>query len=249
MDALTAESQRLAPLETFDPKAFIGDHGCPQSVCDFVLALALVYNDLKDLDMALRMLEPHCPKDPLTPTPVLGQFSGVCVHIRRVEVGTIKELLNLITDNKDIIASKEFAEFSKKLSKRARDAWKSVLDVALQRPTADSLGKLLLFVRNKVAFHYDRKEVARGYADAFVKDATNRVPYISRGNSMVETRFYFAEAAAEKYFLNISDHDTALNFLTGHFSLFNDINLALFEIVTRFVNARGYGWRSVSCIT
>jgi hypothetical protein len=48
MTNLSDENTQLAALQTFDPKAFVGDSGVPQDLCNFVLALALVYNDCKD---------------------------------------------------------------------------------------------------------------------------------------------------------------------------------------------------------
>jgi hypothetical protein len=40
----------LARLQTFDPNAFIANDKQEQKVCDFILALALIFNDLKDME-------------------------------------------------------------------------------------------------------------------------------------------------------------------------------------------------------
>ncbi len=42
------ECEMLAAPETFEPEAFRGNEKVPQAVCNFVLVLALIYNDCKD---------------------------------------------------------------------------------------------------------------------------------------------------------------------------------------------------------
>ena len=237
------ELKLLAPLETFDPRAFSGDSKCHQDTCDFILSLAVAYNDLKNVAMALRFLAEVRPRDLSRPTVEIGQHAGVLLHIMRLEAGIIRELLILIEKNKAILNTPYFTELKRKLSRNAREAWGAVLSIAFERSTKHPLGKLLLFVRNKVAFHYDPKEVARGYALVFLQSNSDRIPFISRGNSMPETRFYFADAAVEKYLLSASDETTVRDFVSGGSPLFNDVNLALYEIITKFVNDRGFGWR------
>ena len=57
--------RHIAPLNTFDAKAFEGDEKCPQSVCDFVLALAAIHNDLNDFALAMDLLKGVAPKPPV----------------------------------------------------------------------------------------------------------------------------------------------------------------------------------------
>lgn len=49
MKSFQDECSELAPLETFDPAAFLGDEAVPQELCNFILSLALIYNDCKDI--------------------------------------------------------------------------------------------------------------------------------------------------------------------------------------------------------
>ena len=53
---LSRESSELAPLQTLHPDAFMGDSKVPQDMCNFVLALALIYNDCKDGLFSNRLL-------------------------------------------------------------------------------------------------------------------------------------------------------------------------------------------------
>lgn len=55
------ECSVLATLETFDPAVFLGDGRVPQSLCDFVLALALIFNDLRDLSYANVLVRDYRP--------------------------------------------------------------------------------------------------------------------------------------------------------------------------------------------
>jgi hypothetical protein len=209
-----------------------------------ILSFALAFNDLKDVAMALRFLKAADPEVNPQISPQKGQHAGLGVHLMRIEAGIIKELMVLIEDNKTVIESAAFSKLTRKLSSGARNAWQTVLSVALQENTDLPIARFLLMVRNKVAFHYDPKEISRGYSLAFL-DGSDKFPYISRGNSMPETRFYFADAAAERYFLSGVDEEVAREFITGGASVFHELNIALYEIITRFVNARGYSWRQV----
>ena len=59
---------------------------------------------------------------------------------------------------------------------------------------------MLLLVRNNVAFHYSAKILARGYREHFAdasRPHSNRALF-SDGRAMEDTRFFFADAAAEQ---------------------------------------------------
>ncbi len=49
-------------------------------------------------------------------------------------------------------------------------------------------------VRNKIANHYDKNEIFKGYKRKFIDGSYE--PYISRGNKMIEERFFYADAAS-----------------------------------------------------
>jgi len=243
------ELRRLARLESFDASLFAPCSNDEKELCGLVLSFAVAYNDLKDIAMALRFLKAVDPQVKLGISPERGQHAGLGIHLMRVEAGTIKELMVLIESNKGVISSAAFSGLIRKLSPRARSAWKAIVSIALQKSTDHPMGKFLLFIRNKVAFHYDPKEISRGYSVAFPSDEADVIPYISRGNSMPETRFYFADKAVQEYFLAGVDQRTAAEFMSGRSQIFDDVNIALYEIITKFVNDRGYSWRNVNRIT
>src|SRR5688500_10729043 len=85
----------LAPLESFDYRAFVGSAETPQSVCDLVLSLALAYNDLRDSIFVRLLLDEVRPAD-ATISPTRGQFGGLGIARIRLQVGRVHELLKLL---------------------------------------------------------------------------------------------------------------------------------------------------------
>jgi hypothetical protein len=227
----------LAEPETFLPHVFTGDDRVPQNVCDFVLALALVFNDFKDLMSAQQMMQLVGPGEG-PPDRARGQFGGLHVHWVRLLAGVIHELMELIAKNKQAIESDAFRQLAGKLPRAARELWTNVVAAATSGgPRGDRFGRLVYFTRMKVGFHYDVKEIARGYRDRFLL-ASSDPPYISTGKNMAATRFYFADAAAEKYMMDKAGAATGKEFFTAGWKLLPEISHALREIVTVFVEAR-----------
>ena len=239
------ELKKLAPLESFDADLFNPCSKEERGLCNLIISFALIFNDLKDTSMALRFVKNYDSRVNPEISPEKGQQGGLFVHLLRIEAGIMKELMVLIENNTNVIESSEFIGLTKKLSLRARECWNAVVSIALERTTTHPMGKFLLFVRNKVAFHYDPKEIARGYKLAFIENDSDMIPYVSRGNSMPESRFYFADCAVEKYLLSGVDEEISRDFTTGRASLFDEVNIALYEIITKFVNHRKYAWRKV----
>jgi len=118
-----SEVAKLQQLETFDPSAFIADEKATQAVADLVLALALAFNDLKDLLLADSLLLTQAPPDLETPSNQLGMFSGAHYHFYRLLLAFLYELLYLLQQNASIRASATFARLEKQLPRGARQAW------------------------------------------------------------------------------------------------------------------------------
>lgn len=137
-----------------------------------------------------------------------------------------------------------FPTLLEQLSREGRLAWQTVLDVAADRHTAERAGKVLLLIRHKIAFHYDAEQIGLGFRRAFIDHQTNGPPMLSRGSSLVETRFYFADAAAQNYIYDKAQSDEVVEFFSGQGDLLVHVHHALFELVTRFIQVRGFAWRS-----
>jgi len=231
---------RLAPLETFDSNAFVGDATFPQSVCDFVLAMALVYNDFRDVIVARSLLQSITPEgNPLTTE--RGEVAGRAEHLDRLLAGIVHELTELIRNNISVIESPELLRVIGETPRGIRSVWSEVVTVGRAGGRglgSDPLSRLIFFARNKVAYHYDPKIVARGYRRAFMEDPT-RFPLVSRGPAMEKTRFYFADAAAQSFLRSGDDSRVANDFFSAEDPLLAQVNHALREIVIAFLKKRG----------
>jgi len=131
-----------------------------------------------------------------------------------------------------------------KLSKQERESWDALASAALQKQTRSSLSKLLLMIRNKVSFHYDPKELYRGFRHHFFQSGnTSEPPFVSRGTNMQRSRFYFAEAAADGYLGAIAKQEDPNNFMTHLVDLTTALNRAIMQIVHHFIQGRGFTYQ------
>lgn len=186
----------LGPLEAFDPKAFMDDDPQVQKVCDFVLALALIFNDFKDLFWIAYTIKKSSPPFDANfhETPEWGHFTGADHHIHRLQATVLVELANLIDKSAKTISKPLFQNVLKNVDAIERKAWDEMAN-----PDSE-LRKHLLNLRDKLSAHYyysengDQKVIPDGFRAAF--KGTERRPYLSWGKNILGTRFYFADAAA-----------------------------------------------------
>jgi hypothetical protein len=167
---------------------------------------------------------------------------GLLLQVARFMAGVVHELMvELNEDQTKAIDSPEFQRILRDLTSQARDSWRTLLGVARgdtkASSNADSYSKMLVFVRNTVAFHYSDKILARGYREHF-SDASR--PHSSRalfsdGRAMEDTRFFFADAAAEQGLA--STGMTTPEVLKRIAALAGQINLALKPIVMAHIRS------------
>jgi hypothetical protein len=237
------ECEYLAPLETFDPAAFRGGDDAPQPVCNFVLALALIYNDCKDAIYAHVVLAGLKPAGRQR-TRVLGAVAGAQLHAFRAVAGLLHELFDLLRDNDDVLRHPFFTSLVQHLHPVSREAWSLLVNVARGATPTDPLGKKLLLLRNKVFFHYDAKALSTGYVEHFLgPHKLDDRAYVSRGNSMRATRFFFADAAATGYIKHLVGEQTADTLTLELAETIDRINHGLMLIVGMFIQRRGYSFR------
>jgi hypothetical protein len=230
----------LAPLETFDPAAFQADGAWPQQVCDFMLSLALAFNDVHDLLIAHDFLNGVWPADEKTHTTELGEFMGFTQHMFRLHLGTMHEILELIEHNKPVLNDPAFNSVVNKMRAQPQTAWRTLAATATGASTAQSdLSRFLMLARNKVAFHYDRKEISKGYKASFLSPK-GRQPYVSRGNNLGKSRFYFADAAAQKYMDQKANELGAPKLVLNVLKFVQVVTFALHQLVFTFVTKRGF---------
>lgn len=159
MRTFLEECTELAPLETFDPAAFRSNQEVPQELCNFVLALALIYNDFKDLIYSYTVLVESRPDGQFRRTRQWGAWNGVKFHIFRLLVSLLHELFKSIDNSKALLQHPFLVSVLKQLPRDARAAWQAVVAVASGGTPRGSLGKTLSVIRHNVSFHYDPERV------------------------------------------------------------------------------------------
>lgn len=243
-DTSGSDIEALADLERFDPKAFTARHKSERECANFVLALALAFNDLKDLLSWLSRLNEEAPEHQISKE--RGAFGGAHTHLLRLLIGTLHEIMYLIEKNPAIVDGEVLGAVVKKLSKRKRASWLLLVDSARASsgPNRGKDAKFLVNIRNAVAFHYGPKALGNGYEQAFFGRKDD--PFISRGESIRSTRFYFADRAAQAYMEGVFGKRELENYFVDRPDLVGGIGRAIFGIVTLFVESRGYDWQAPS---
>jgi len=244
MRSYSAEVRKLAALESFNARALLGDAVISQECCDFVLALALAFNDLKDLILGETLLLDQAPDERTVPSRELGAFAGAHFHFIRSILGVLRELLYVVKSSESVRDNAEFKKVVKNLPPNRRAVWQKLVDASHASVSADPDVRFLVIARNTVAYHYEPKAIGRGFRRAF--EAGTEVPFLSRGGSIAATRFYFADRAAHSYLQNVFDDRDLETYFLKQPELLKDIAFALFSVVTVFITSRGAAWRRVA---
>ncbi|MHB0865285.1 MAG: hypothetical protein ACYC1Y_00010 [Minisyncoccota bacterium] len=179
----------------------------------FFLVLAVIYNDVKGIVYLNRIFgETFGPPPPSGITPHLGEYNGMTTQHFKLLAGTIDEFFRFLKEHEAIYTDPQFMLIMLKLPKDIRSQWQDVLDAALERETRKGgLGNKLMLIRNNVAFHYYQSEkvLRRSYGE-FFSDKTQvgaDHAYYSLGSTMQDTRFYYADAAVQRYLLKTASKE------------------------------------------
>ena len=164
----------------------------------------------------------------------------------RLFVSHVHELFVLIKAHRELLHHPFFVKVIKQVHGQSREAWKTLVSVADDATPKDELGRLLLLVRNKVVFHYDPKGVYRGFKQQFLDPGCpQQRAYVSRGLSMNETRFYFADAAVQGYFQETKGSMESADLSNKIIKIIESLNFAIIGIVDRFIQLIGFAYREV----
>jgi hypothetical protein len=235
-------TDELAGLETFDPGVFVGDEEASQEICNFVLTLALLWNDFKDATYALDLLGECKPSDPPGPTREWGAYGGIDLHLLRYQVTLVRELQTLVCRHRAVARGHYLEGLVRELPPEARDAWHSMVQVALGFAPTGPFGQCLLMVRNKLAYHYDPRGIQTGYRNHFLGGGReDDRAFISRGDDMRSTRFYFADAAAFGYVREVPGGDDWDRLSADIRGVLAELADALLGVVQGFVRRRTGG--------
>jgi hypothetical protein len=237
----------LAPLESFDPVVFQPSDKEQKRVAGFVLALALSHNDLGDVAAVWGLLLKQEPPKPFRPTPAVGQYFGILHHLHRQYIALLFAFFDCINDNQDLLHQAVFEKVIQQMNREVRICWQSLVEFALHGTASNPTLKVLTRVRNCVTFHYDPKELQKGFEARLNAPIAEewKTAYISRGDTAGRTRYHFADGAAQQYFNGLGVGGPMEDFWKQVIDITVQIQNAVEQIVLHFVQLNGGAWQEV----
>ena len=237
----------LAPLQDFDPALLIsGD----DDVDGFVLSLALAYNDLKSIHWMNYMLEQNKPAQIDALTPISGQWNGMRVQVARWSMALAHEIMHAIAraESAEVMSKPPIRKAVQGLPDVLRTRWKVLVKVSCGRtPASGPLRGYLRDLRNQGVFHYAYTEqLVAAYREFFAADPKsdfNRRAYFSLGPTMNKTRFYFADAAAQRMYCGEADRQALFDEATD---LVNELHHSIVGVVFEYLKIRGESLQAVT---
>jgi hypothetical protein len=229
----------LAPLTRLEPEKLISKEG-KDSLAEFLLALSLVFNDLKGIVNWREYNNLSAPKEP-TISAESGEWMGFEMQTQRLMIAQLHELLRLIEEFKDVVEGEEIRRIVRKAPASTRRRWDEIVRIATGKGKAgdDTFATILLKVRNNASYHYYQpKTLLAGFRDFFFtseKNEGNEWALASIGNSMGQTRFYFADAAMQATLDTLTDKQTGKKFTKRFGEVIDDVNQALAYIISQYV--------------
>jgi|WetSurMetagenome_2_1015567.scaffolds.fasta_scaffold31157_4 hypothetical protein len=244
MNNLSEHFSKLAELQYFDHKAFQADDTVSNEVCGFILSLALIYNDLKNIILFTELLKSSKPEGSFVERKDWGEYYGLDNFLARSSIAILHELFGLIRNNKSVLEDKFFKQIIKNIRKGAKISWQILVDTSFEKYSNNKLSKDLMLIRNKIASHYDPKAIKLGYDFFYKQIKIMDKAYISRGKNMPESRFYFADAAGESYIKYLYGSDDTRLFYSSIDNYLQQLNNTIWYIINNFIAKRGFGFRS-----
>lgn len=192
------QNYELAPLQALKTNILLN---ADEREAGFIIALATVYNDIKDFFWMFQALLEGQPTNPDEISPTNGQFNGQMNFLIRNLIGVFLEFLVLIEENADVLERESLKFAESRITGNAISYWQELKRLALRQELEASetaVYNSIKVIRNSVSYHYfGIKNYLGGfknYCDA--RGADSRI-YASIGDRMETTRFYFADAATQ----------------------------------------------------
>ncbi|HKI79726.1 MAG TPA: hypothetical protein VKA26_14390 [Ignavibacteriaceae bacterium] len=245
MEYFNKSFSQLADLESFDPQSFMPDGKVSKEICGFILTLALIYTDIKKLIIFYEAIFESKPKGEFKLQKDWGEYTGLARFLDRHNISILHELFNFIKKEKNLLEDEFIKSLVQALNKDARLAWQALIDASLEKLSSNKFSKDLMFIRNKITFHYDSKIVLKGFEHFIEHGQITKKAFISRGSNLAQSRFYFADAAAENYLISLSNPDDLEDFFKQVRDNIKKINVSIWYIVINFIQKRGTAFRKV----
>jgi hypothetical protein len=228
----------LAPLRRFDPKKVVPEAG-NDPLATFLLALAVVYDDLKGLYLLRSSHLKSKPPDKEISANA-GQWRGMDIQLERYVIALVHELMVLMEVFAIQANGHDVSAWMTKAPASVRTKWQNLVRIATgaKAKGGDAIfSKTLLQIRNSIASHYYQpKTLVAGYRKHFFtaqKSASNEAAYASLGKNMEETRFYYADAALQAAITNLSGNIGEKEFARRVRKVVDDINESLEYVLRR----------------
>lgn len=236
----------LGPRSEVSPSLLI--RGTADIVGEFVVALAAIFDDLKDLAAFEQPMLPTRP-EPGDMSVAAGEWRGRHHTIHRFIAGVLHELIELIASKRKILDEVEFKECIARISAEARADWQAIVEIALRIGDENTaMRQTLAYVRNNASFHYTALgEIGKGWQKVFVDDPksdANRAAVYCLGANMETTRFHFADAAFEAVMFRGTDRLQAIEAIDGKsfdkrlLDTVSKVNVALRFLIAAYIRQR-----------
>jgi len=204
IDKFEGNLRYINPNRIFNPKS-------NSDFDNFFLVLAYIFNDLKGLNfLYLNFINTVSKPIDEKATPHNGEYSGIALQYKRLLVSLIYEFIKFLEINKIILDSHEFKILIKKTPKPIQNIWDDFFQVIKdQKSSKNEVVKTLLRIRANITFHYfdAGKPLKAGFINHFYcnnnKTEANSHAYYSDTGIMSTSRFYYADAAASAYYLDM----------------------------------------------
>ncbi len=181
----------------------------PDGVTGFIIALATVYNDLKDTDWICQQLLNNKPKNANQITAQHGQWNGMMCFVFRKYIAILFEFFELLNRNKSVFGQSSIVDTELIMSREYSLYWKNLKDVAFSKnSSSESEAKRIWLVcceiRNSNAYHYyGISSFSDGFKKYLSSTGADARLYMSLGEDMEGSRFFFADAAGQNFYNSI----------------------------------------------
>jgi len=227
----------LGHIQTFNPKIFDGDATCSTDLCNLVLALAVIHNDINGIELAFALRNTQGPFEEKKISAERGLAGGIGLQLAKLRLAVIHELLILLQKSGSALKDSYLDRMLAQMHETNRSAWRTIVKAAMEQDDATTLSRALCACRDKVSFHYDRKSIASAFRERFANNA--EPPCISVGDSIASTRFYFGDAAVEYHLQNRGTSPARVHDIVfGADPILATIDHALSSMVIVFIKRR-----------
>jgi hypothetical protein len=204
----------------------------PSEIENLFLKMAVIFNDLQGLLVLVRLFQDSYEPPTGEPTVHTGFYAGISVQLNKLIAATIHEFFEFLKNNKETLQEREFLSVLSDIPQQDQVLWHGIIAASEGKlnDVADYL-KAIVQIRSNLAYHYDEfgKVFRRGFLSRFMggyKESKNEEAYYSLGSSLIETRFFFADAAVEEAMYLNAGKDYGVNSK-------NSSELAKFSEITR----------------